>query len=350
MTIKTELLRSDNFTPPNRTPWGGTKILSRFKSNLGLQPDSDRIGESWEVSVEPSFPSRLLDSNLPLRDAIAANPIDWLGEAVSQRYGGQTTLLVKLLDAADNLSVQVHPAHGDPQLKPAESGKPEGWVVLESEPGAGLYLGFKPGIDRGAVARCLDEGGRVDELMNFTQVKAGDAFYIDAGIPHAIGKGVTLLEPQVITPGCRGVTYRFWDWNRRYTEDGTLDPAGTPRPLHRDRSLEVTTYRAEGETSLLEQARCLPVKLPQEEWEFDRSVVLQCPTFSTESWQGTGQRTFAPFETMLTLTCVKGQARLESERGSVNIRQGQSAVVPAVDGEFTFYLYRGEIFMCRSLL
>lgn len=348
MVTKTEILRSDNFTPPSRTPWGGTKIISHYKKSL-LPTESMRcVGESWEVSVEPSFPSRLLESNELLSAAISRDPEGWLGEEIASRYGGQTPLLVKLLDAADNLSVQVHPQHGDPHLEPGESGKPEGWIILEAQDGAGLYLGFRPGVNREDVKRCIQSQGPLESLMNFVEVSPGDAFYIDAGTPHAIGRGVTLLEPQYVEPGSRGVTYRFWDWNRRYTKDGTLDPKGQPRPLHLERSLHVAQYQRQDAPSLVEQARFDPRPLAQEEWEFDRTVILECPSFVTESWRGTGQRTFEPFGTLLTLTCTRGRARLEGERTSVNLCQGQSAVVPAAEGEFTLYLYRGDILTCRS--
>jgi len=88
--------------------------------------------------------------------------------------------------------------------------------------------------------------------------------------------------------------------------------------------------------------------MPKEEWEFDRVVVIECPTFITEAWTGSGQRTFEPFRTLLTLTCVRGRARLEGEQGAINLSKGQSAVVPAAEGVFTLYLYRGQVFSCRS--
>ena len=348
MTVRTELLCSDNFTPPSRTPWGGRKILDVYKSGLDLSVPDGCVGESWEVSVEPSFPSRMLATQSLLSEVIAHDPEAWLGKDVARRYEGQTPLLVKLLDAADNLSVQVHPHHSDPLLKPGESGKPEGWIILDAEPGCGIYLGFKPGIGASEVQACLDTGGRLDELMNFVEVTVGDAFYIDAGTPHAIGKGVTLLEPQLVVPGCRGVTYRFWDWNRRYSADGTLDPEGDPRPLHIARSLAVSTFQPEGEPCVVERSRFHPIPFEKEEWEFDRTLVLKAPTFLVESWSGTGQRTFTPCDSLLTLTCIRGQARFESERGATNLRRGQSAVVPAAERDFTLYLYRGEIAMCRT--
>jgi mannose-6-phosphate isomerase len=348
VVTKAQLLHPDNFTPVKRTPWGGDKILKRYKEKLGLAWDGVCVGESWEISIEPSFPSRLVGSGESLGDAIDADPDGWLGTEVATRYGGQTPLLVKLLDAGDNLSVQVHPEDGDQQLAPGESGKPEGWVILEADSGCGLYLGFKPGIGPDEVRRCIEARGALESLMNFVPVSPGDAFYIDAGTPHAIGKGVTLLEPQVVTPGCRGITYRFWDWNRTYTPEGVQAPQGQPRELHLERSLQVTRFQPEGAASTVDTARCEPLVLSQEEWEFERAVVIECPTFITESWTGSGQRTFEPFRTMLTLTCVQGRARLEGECGGINLLKGQSAVVPAAEGAFTLYLYRGQVFSCRS--
>src|SRR5690606_5724972 len=133
-------------------------------------------------------------------------------------------------------------ADGDPALGPGESGKPEAWVVLEADAGAGLYLGFREGVHRADVERCIAAGGALDALMNFVPVTAGDAFVIEAGTPHAIGRGLTLLEPQFVAPGCTGITYRYWDWNRRYDAAGALDPAGAPRALHLARSLDVTRW------------------------------------------------------------------------------------------------------------
>src|SRR5262245_61367779 len=144
--MRPEKIRPDNFTPATRTPWGGTRILSRYKP--ALIKAQEIVGESWEVSVEPSFPSRFADSSETLAERIAADPMSWLGRDVAARYGGQTPLLVKLLDAADHLSLQVHPTDGDPALAAGESGKPEAWVVLDVDPGCGLYLGFREGVER----------------------------------------------------------------------------------------------------------------------------------------------------------------------------------------------------------
>jgi len=330
-------LAADNFTPPTRTPWGGTKIRGRYKAALGLEPGEAVVGESWEISVEPSFPSRTADDGLRLADLVAADPVAWLGEGDAARYG-QTPLLVKLLDAADPLSVQVHPADGDPALAAGESGKPEAWIVLEAEEGAGLHLGFVEGVDREAVERCIAAGGRLDELMQFVPVAPGDAFVIAAGTPHAIGAGVTLVEPQLVRPGKRGVTYRYWDWNRRYDGAGRPDPAGSPRQLHLQRSLEVTTWSAPRGEAFVATCRSAPVLLAQGEG-MRRERVVDWPWFLVERWQGRGGLTVEASDRMTAITCVAGSLELASDAGPLVLVGGQSGVVPAAAGPLEL---RGE--------
>ena len=135
------LLAADNFTPLERTPWAGDKIGKNFKSNLVSGASGKLIGESWEFSCDPAFPSRLADSDVYLGDLVKQYPVECLG-ARSQGEAGFCEVLVKLLNANKPLSLQVHPDDDDPVLKDHECGKPESWLVLDAEPGAGIYLGF----------------------------------------------------------------------------------------------------------------------------------------------------------------------------------------------------------------
>ena len=295
---KARLLRPDNFTPLARTPWGGRKIRERYKRALGMA-DGDAVGESWEVSVEPSFPSRTLDGT-PLSALIEADRRAWLGAA------DDMPLLVKLLDAAQNLSVQVHPADGDPALAAAESGKPEAWIVLEADDGAGLYLGFREGVTQRAVEACIGQGGALDALMDFVPVAPGDAFVIEAGTAHAIGAGVTLLEPQLVTQGKRGVTYRFWDWNRLYE--------GKPRQLHLERSLAVTNWNARA-------SHCRQASRRIDEI---RARVIDWPWFVVDRWQGDAE-SIIDSDGFVALTCVGGKVSIDG----VEVPAGQSAAIPA---------------------
>ncbi len=344
--MKPLLLRADNFTPPTRTPWGGRKILERYKTGLGLGGGEPVVGESWEVSVEPDFPSRLQSADATLAETIAAAPAQWLGEEVAARYEGQTPLLVKLLDSADNLSVQVHPADGDPSLAADESGKPESWLVLEADAGAGLYLGFADGVGRRDVEQCIADSGALDDLLNFVEVAPGDVFVIQAGSAHAIGRGVTLVEPQFVAPGRRGITYRYWDWNRRYDDKGHLDPTGQPRALHLARSLEVTDW--DGPRGDAFVAQCRPEIPVLSDGDVTRRRLVGWEWFVVEEWQGDGVLTVEPPQTLWALTCVGGRAEVAAGDGAVGLRCGESCVVPAAAGGVEARLDQGRIIATRS--
>lgn len=319
------LLDAANFTPPARTPWGGRRIVERLKRGLGITTEAV-VGESWEISVEPSFPSRVAGRHEYLGEVIAADPVAWLGRHDAARYG-QLPLLVKLLDADEPLSVQVHPSDGDRALGPGESGKPEAWVVLHREPGAGLYLGFREGVERSDVRACIERGGDLSTLLQFAPVEVGDAFVIDAGTPHAIGPGLTLLEPQYVSPGRRGVTYRYWDWNRRYADDGQPDERGEPRPLHLERSLEVTDWSRPRGAAFVAECRSEPRAFRAGTLHGERLIAWRW--FEVFRLRGTGRCELRSGDRLAALTCVGGRAELHFSGGRLSLVCGQSAVVPA---------------------
>jgi len=207
MTPRPIPLAADNFTPLERTPWGGEVIGRKYKAALVPRAAGTRIGESWEFSAGPEFPQAALT--------------DWLAAT-----GTRCELLVKLLDAREPLSLQVHPFDDDPSLKADECGKPESWLVLDAAPGAGLYLGFAKPIERARLKELLVGSVDARDLLHFVPVAPGDYFDLGPGVPHAIGAGVTLLEPQRVLPGKKGVTYRMYDWGRG-------------RPLHVDECVRI---------------------------------------------------------------------------------------------------------------
>jgi mannose-6-phosphate isomerase len=335
-SIRPLLLRADNFTPPTRTPWGGTRLLEHYKASCPLAPDKAAypvVGESWEVSVAPSFPSRLADTDSLLADVIARNPEGMLGTEVATRRDS-TALLVKLLDAADELSVQIHPSDDYERLSGTESGKPESWYVLEAEPNAGLYLGLREGVTREQMAEALRTEGDVSQLLTFVPVEAGDFFVIDAGTPHAIGRGVTLVEPQRVLPGRHGVTYRYWDWNRRYDSEGRPDPEGNPRSLHVTEALEVTDWDAPRGDALLERIRlrCAAVQ-PGAQARLDPLSGPEGPVqfAPLQVWRlaGDGTTPLGPWPTLRALTVAEGAVRLRGDGFELEVPKGRSAVLPA---------------------
>jgi mannose-6-phosphate isomerase len=177
-----------------RKIWGG-RNLEKLKSIPESLEGSGPIGETWEVNL------------------------------------GHLPYLVKLIDTEQELSIQVHPGDEYARLHENSLGKTECWIILEAKPGEGIYLGLKPGVTREVLVQALAEQTRIDQLLVFHPVVAGDFFYVPAGSIHAIGKGILLAEVQQNS----GITYRVWDWNR-------FDDAGKPRELHVEKSLEVINF------------------------------------------------------------------------------------------------------------
>jgi mannose-6-phosphate isomerase class I len=348
------LLRSDNFTPPERTPWGGTRILGRYKRHLPLDPHRAEypvVGESWEVSVEPDFPSRLQETGELLSEVIARSPEAMVGAEAAA--AGGCTLLVKLLDAADDLSVQIHPANDFAGLGPAESGKPESWYVLAADPGAGLYLGLRQGVDERELCSAVEAAADVSALLFFVPVTEGDFFLIDAGTPHAVGRGITLVEPQRVLPGRRGVTYRYWDWNRRYDSAGRPAPKGTPRPLHLAEALAVTDWEGPREAALLERIRYRGeapnlTGPPQVTRLAGPEAPVVSPILEVARLCGSGTLKVEPQARLRALTVVGGTIRLHANGTSIELRCGQSAVLPASMPPATAEMDAAHAILCSA--
>ncbi|MCA9559177.1 MAG: class I mannose-6-phosphate isomerase [Myxococcales bacterium] len=348
--IRPRLLRADNFTPPARTPWGGTRLRARFKGGAPLAADKAAyrvVGESWEVSVEPDFPSVDAEDERTLAAHIADDPRGWLGDADG------FDLLVKLLDADDALSVQIHPSDDDAALAEDEGGKPESWYVLAAEPGAGLYLGFEEGVDEAAVRATLEAQGDLSALLHFVPVAPGDVFVIDAGTPHAIGPGVTLVERQRVRAGRRGLTYRYWDWNRRYDANGRRNAGGAPRALHVERALAVTRWDAPRGEALLERirlragaadleaaARVEPLAGPDGPVRFAPLEVARIC--------GTGTTTLPAAPYPRGLTVVEGAVTLRGDDWQVRAERGRSVAVPAGVGAVEVALEHGHAIIAAA--
>jgi len=237
------LLAPDNFTPRSRTPWAGTEIHARYKK---LVSKEEWIGESWEISCDPAFPSRVAEGSpflgQTLQQVISEHPARAISPELAKKYGADAScpILIKLVNAAAPLSLQVHPADDDPMLAPDECGKPESWLILHAEPGAGIYLGLKRAMTRESMRESLRAGKFSGDDLHFVPVRENDYFEVSPGVVHAIGPGITMLEPQRIRSGRSGKTYRVWDWNRKYDTLGHEDPvAGKPRELHVEQALRL---------------------------------------------------------------------------------------------------------------
>ncbi|MDR2868115.1 MAG: class I mannose-6-phosphate isomerase [Bacteroidales bacterium] len=212
--------------------WGGSKMTTFL--NKEITPLS-KCGESWEVSGivdEVSIVKNGFLAENDLNELIEIYMGDLVGDKVYEECGLGFPLLIKFIDAAEDLSVQVHPTDELAQKLYKENGKNELWYVLQADAGAGLYVGFKKGVTKPQYEQAVREG-TVDKLLNFYEVKAGDVFFIPAGTIHAIGKGVLLTEIQQASD----ITYRIFDWNR-------IDEQGNSRTLHTREALRALDFSA----------------------------------------------------------------------------------------------------------
>ena len=212
-------------TTPNFKPriWGGQKLKTAFDKEL---PPRQKIGESWELADLPHDKSLVANGNCAgqtLASLVERYPEDITG---TKDFPRPFPLLVKLLDAQDVLSVQVHP---DPETcRRMDRGDPktECWYVIDAEPGAVIYKGLEHPVTREQFAQAIEDGTTADLLAKIA-VTPGECHFLPAGTAHAIGAGLLIAEIQ--TPS--DTTYRVFDWNR-------VDDAGQPRQLHIEEALE----------------------------------------------------------------------------------------------------------------
>jgi mannose-6-phosphate isomerase len=287
---------------PHHRIWGGQR----------LRPSPDPIGEVWIVYEHNRIASGSF-AGRTLAEAAAALGAALLGERALARTGMRFPLLIKLLDCADWLSVQVHPNDEQAaQLEgPGQFGKTEAWHILEADEGARLIAGVKPGATPEALAAAIRDGTILDHVQ-YHPVRAGDTFFMPAGTLHALGPGLLLYEVQQTSD----ITYRVFDWNR---------PASAGRALHVEQSAAVTDAGAGG------QRRPLPPLKAH-----DRQELVACPYFTLEilSAQTEPVRLDTHGQSFHALTVVAGQAEVEAGAERLMLQDFESLIVPASAGEY----------------
>ena len=208
--------------------WGGSKIHELLHKDTGTLP---RVAESWEVSTHPAGKS--IVENGAFRGKTLNEYFDQIGWGTAGRYAArnhQLPILIKYIDAKENLSIQVHPNDKYARKHEGDNGKNEMWFVLAADEGAFIYLGFSRDVTKEEIKRRIADN-TLEEVLNRVEVKPNEAFYIPAGTVHAIGAGCLICEVQQTS----NVTYRIYDYAR--TENGK------PRELHVKKALDVLDYR-----------------------------------------------------------------------------------------------------------
>lgn len=274
-----------------------------FNRELPLGP----IGESWDVAAHPHGMSVVDQGKLAgktLGELLAAYGSELVG---GREVLDKFPLLFKFIDAADDLSVQVHPddayaaAHEGNEL-----GKTEMWYVVHAEPGGAIIWGTKPGVTKADFAQALQAGGKaVLACLNQIEVKVGDVFPISAGMIHALRKGVVVAEIQQNSD----TTYRVYDWDR-------VDASGRGRELHIDKALDVIDFSPEARSFDYQSARCSEhfvldvITHPQgQELHLRGSFHLVTPVSAPASvgWSG-GQLELSTGQTCLVPACLQSYA------------------------------------------
>ena len=286
--------------------WGGERIIRRYHRSAppGI------YAESWEVSTRPEGVSEVVNgplAGITLDELCKQRGAEVLGAKVK---GKQFPLLIKLIDAKETLSVQVHPDDTTAAIHGGEA-KTEMWYVLEADKGACVYCGLTPGTDAKAMEAAV--GARnFARLLQTVPVSAGDAVFVPGGRVHAIGAGCLLLEVQQNS----NTTYRIYDWDR-------VGPDGRPRELHIEQALKVTSWNDE------QNAKVPPRKI-SESGKNERWEILTTKYFCLERFKlGEVIATGGFGESFHVLFVAKGTIRIRSQGFSETAHAGTTYLVPA---------------------
>ena len=307
--------------------WGGARMAAMY----GRKLPSESIGESWDVSC------RWDDMSVAENDAFAGQTLGALIEADHEGILGTALvdydyfpLLVKIIDAKANLSVQVHPADAYAQAVENEPyGKTEMWYILDAPEDAALIIGLQDGVTKESFRAAVDDG-TVEKCLGRLPIAKGDVIYIPAGLVHAITEGVMLAEIQQNSDR----TYRMYDFNR-------LGLDGKPRPLHVEKSIDVTDFE-----NVLRKSTVPGLAIAHE--SYSETYYIACPYFAfwTLSLHGKACFTSNP-ERFLILTCTEGEAVLTADGGEWTIEAGRTVFIPAALGAYSLH---GEATVLCSLV
>ncbi len=290
-----------------RIRWGGRRLGTVLGKQLGEAAD---YAESWEIVDHGA------DQSVVVNGALAGWTLHRLaaerGRALFGRHAGrqQFPLLVKLLDANDRLSVQVHPDDRRArQFDPGENGKTEAWVILDAAPDSTLWVGLQPGVGESALRASLQDG-TVEHCLHAFRVQAGDCVFVPAGTVHAIGEGILLAEIQQSSD----LTFRLYDWDR-------LGADGKPRPLHIEDAIQCIEF-TRGPVGPVQPVRVSAATQVCEE-------LVRCEQFVIR--RHTAERAFEiedddRFHVLMTLS---GNARLTAGSDSLPLSRGTTVLAPA---------------------
>ncbi len=288
----------------NSMIWGGEKIIP-FK---GLISEQKMVGESWELSGIEGSESIVAEGELSgatITELLNHYGAKLIGAKNYDLFGNEFPLLIKFIDAREDLSIQVHPNDEIAHLRHNTKGKTEMWYVVEADKGAKLRSGFARKVTACEYRKSVEANTILDTLKEY-DVVAGDLFFLPAGRVHSIGAGCFIAEIQQTS----NITYRIYDFNR-------TDTAGNPRELHTEQAIEAIDFSFEHDYRTLYNSE-----------DKDQNIELvQCPYFTTTLLDLTTSKIidYSSLDSFVIYICVSGSAFINN----ISIKQGQTLLLPA---------------------
>lgn len=291
-----------------QTIWGGQKL-----TNKSTDPTiKESIGESWEISGIQDHISvvaeGLLEDNT-LEELTEVYMGDLVGDQVYEKFGIEFPLLIKYIDACDNLSIQVHPDDATAKERHNAYGKTEMWYVMDATPEAELIMGFNKDSDKQEYLGHLREN-TLPEILNVEKVKKGDCFFIPSGTVHAIGKGCFIAEIQQTSD----ITYRIYDYNRR-------DKEGNTRELHTELATDVIHFSAQKEHAIHYHTH-----------ENHTEELVSCDYFTTNilDFNKEIEKDYVEIDSFVIYMCLEGKFSIVYDTDQfVKVSEGETVLVPA---------------------
>ena len=309
MNIESKKLYPLKFQPILKQKlWGGDHIKTIYRHD---EPQMEKVGESWDISAIEDDDCEVINGWLEgntLADLVEVYMGDLVGDTVYDKYGTEFPLLLKLIDANDNLSIQVHPSDELAEEEHGLNGKTEMWYVLDAESEAYVILGFTRYVSQAEYIERVALGN-LEEVLQKYPVKKGDVLFIPAGTVHSIGKGCLIMEVQQASD----ITYRIYDYNRR-------DVDGNYRELHTELAQKAIDYENwQGRKISLQPAQNGIVN------------IVECPYFVVNEMQIDKPKEYdlAPINSFVLLSCVEGHVTIKWDEDYLTLTDGETILIPA---------------------